>query len=88
MEPKLERIERERVADGDDQLAVEQEAILLQARKHLENWPGWIVANVAAIGVFFTKDLPLFAGLYAVFLGLAVWGWRDWARAMRAEGAA
>lgn len=59
----------------------------LQARKHVENWPGWIAANVVGIGVFVAKDLPLFAGLYAVFLVLAIWGWRDWSRAARAEAA-
>lgn len=67
--------------------AVSASAQWLQARKHVENWLGWIAANVVGIGVFLTKDLPLFAGLYAVFLLLAVWGWRDWSRALRAEGA-
>lgn len=60
----------------------------LQARKHLENWPGWIAANTAGIGVFLAKDLPLFAGLYAVFWVLAAWGWRDWARAAAPREAA
>lgn len=59
----------------------------LQARKHVENWLGWIAANAVGIGVFLAKDLALFAGLYAVLLVLAIWGWRDWNRAWRAEAA-
>lgn len=53
----------------------------LQARKVIENWPGWLAANTAAILVFTAKELYLFAGLYAVFWGMALWGWREWARA-------
>lgn len=50
----------------------------LQARKILECWLGWIIVNVVAIGVYWVKDLHLTAGLYAVFLGMAVWGWKAW----------
>jgi nicotinamide mononucleotide transporter len=52
----------------------------LQARKRLEAWLGWIVVNVVAVGVYATRGLFLFAGLYAVFLGLAVVGFRAWRR--------
>ncbi len=54
----------------------------LQARKFIENWPGWLVANTVAIGVFTMKELHLFAGLYAVFWLMALWGWREWRAAM------
>ncbi len=57
----------------------------LQARKHIENWPGWLVANTVAIGVFIAKDLHLFAGLYGLFWAMALWGWREWLKAMRQE---
>ena len=50
----------------------------LQARKVLENWVGWLVVNTVAIGVFWAKDLRLTSGLYLVFWGLALWGWREW----------
>ncbi len=50
----------------------------LQARKRRENWAGWMIVNLVAIGVYWAKDLRLFAGLYAVFFGLAVAGWRAW----------
>ncbi len=53
----------------------------LQARKRLESWLGWIAVNVVAVGVYGARGLLLFAGLYAVFLGLAVVGYRTWRRA-------
>ena len=53
----------------------------LQARKKIENWPVWIVVNAAAIGVYGSQDLRLTAALYAVFLVMAVVGWRAWWKA-------
>lgn len=57
-----------------------------QARKNLECWAGWVVVNVVAIGVYWTKDLRLTAGLYVIFLLMALWGWRAWLRSMKGEG--
>lgn len=57
----------------------------LQARKCIENWPGWLVANTVAIGVFLAKELYLFAGLYGLFWMMALWGWREWSRAMTSK---
>ena len=36
--------------------------------------------NVVYVGMFVFKELYLTAGLYALFIGLAVVGWRDWSR--------
>lgn len=55
----------------------------LQARKRLENWAAWMAVNVVAVGVYWTKDLRLFAGLYAGFLGLAVAGHVAWRGSLR-----
>jgi nicotinamide mononucleotide transporter len=57
----------------------------LQAQKRIENWLGWIVVNAVAVGVYWVKDLRLFAGLYAVFLGMAVVGYLAWRRTMSAR---
>lgn len=62
--------------------AVSVAAQWLQARKVIENWPGWLFANTVAIGVFLARDLHLFAGLYAVFWVMALVGWRAWRRAL------
>ena len=50
----------------------------LLARKVLENWLFWILVDVLAIGIYAVKELYITAGLYAVFLGLATWGWLAW----------
>lgn len=55
----------------------------LQARKRLDNWAGWMIVNVVAVGVYWAKDLRLYAGLYAVFFGMAVAGHLAWRRAMK-----
>ncbi len=53
----------------------------LQARKLIENWPLWIVVNAVAVAAYWEATLAYTACLYAVYLGLAVVGWRAWARA-------
>jgi nicotinamide mononucleotide transporter len=52
----------------------------LQARKRLENWAGWMIVNLVAIAVYWAKDLRLYAGLYAVFLVMAIMGHVTWQR--------
>jgi nicotinamide mononucleotide transporter len=58
-------------------------ATWLLARKHIENWPVWIVVNVVAVTLFFYKALYLTALLYVLFIALAVWGWQVWRRTLR-----
>jgi nicotinamide mononucleotide transporter len=58
----------------------------LQARKYLENWLLWIVVDVAYVGMSLSQGLTLTAGLYAVYVGLAVLGLRDWRRSMLSGG--
>ncbi|HEX8847982.1 MAG TPA: nicotinamide riboside transporter PnuC [Gemmatimonadaceae bacterium] len=55
----------------------------MMTRKLLENWLVWIGVDVLYVGMFIFKNLYLTAGLYAVFLALAVKGWLDWRRSMR-----
>lgn len=59
----------------------------LQAQKKLECWAGWLLVNTVAIGVFWVKDLHLTSGLYLIFWGLSLWGWREWNRSMQGRGA-
>jgi nicotinamide mononucleotide transporter len=53
---------------------------VLLGRKFLENWPAWVVVNVASIGLFAYKGLWLTALLYVLFALLAVAGWMRWSR--------
>ena len=61
-------------------------AQVLQARKNIENWPLWVVANLVAIAAYWKADLAYTAFLYAIYLGLAAVGWRAWARALPRAG--
>jgi nicotinamide mononucleotide transporter len=60
----------------------------MMTRKLLENWLVWIAVDVLYVGMFLFKGLYLTAGLYAVFLALAVRGWLDWRRSMAVRAAA
>jgi nicotinamide mononucleotide transporter len=55
----------------------------LQARKVLENWAGWMVVNVVAVGVYSVKGLHLTSGLYVVFFAMAVAGHLAWLKTMK-----
>ena len=52
-----------------------------QARKHIANWWLWIAVDTIYVGEYIYKDLWMTAVLYAVLVGLAVIGLRDWRRA-------
>lgn len=52
----------------------------LITRKKLESWLFWIVVDVVAIAVFTYKGLYITAGLYLVFLGMAIAGYLEWRR--------
>ena len=54
----------------------------MQTRKCIENWLVWIVVDVAYVGMTLTQGLNLTAGLYFIYIALAVMGYRDWRRSM------
>ncbi len=53
-------------------------ANLLLARKVLENWILWIIADVFFVGIFIYKGLYLSAVTYVIFLVMATSGWINW----------
>ncbi len=53
-------------------------AQLLLAWRFLENWIFWIAVDLLAIGVFAYKTLYPTTILYAIFLVMAMLGWRAW----------
>ena len=55
-------------------------AQFMMTRKLLENWALWIAVDVAYVGMFMYKGLNVTALLYAVFLGLAIFGHIEWKR--------
>jgi nicotinamide mononucleotide transporter len=54
----------------------------MMTRKILENWAVWVAVDVVYVGMFIFKHLYLTAGLYAVFLVLAVTGYVQWKRSL------
>jgi nicotinamide mononucleotide transporter len=54
------------------------------ARRLLENWVLWIIADALYVGIFAWKELYLSAGLYALFLGMVIAGLRRWTREYQA----
>ncbi|PUA18532.1 nicotinamide riboside transporter PnuC [Glaciimonas sp. PCH181] len=53
------------------------------ARKYIANWWLWIAVDIIYIGVYIYKDLQLTAGLYGLFIVLAVIGLRNWRRELQ-----
>ncbi|MES2521306.1 MAG: nicotinamide riboside transporter PnuC [Gemmatimonadota bacterium] len=54
----------------------------MMTRKYLGNWTLWIVADIAYVGLFFSRGLRLTALLYAVYLALAILGHVQWKRSL------
>ena len=60
-------------------------AQLLITRKHIENWPVWILGvNAPYIAIYLYKGLAMTAALQLVYIALSVAGWAAWRRAMAA----
>jgi nicotinamide mononucleotide transporter len=55
------------------------------ARKYIANWWLWIVVDAIYVGEYLFKHLILTGVLYAVFVGLAMLGLRDWRRALKLQ---
>jgi nicotinamide mononucleotide transporter len=56
----------------------------MSARKFLSSWVAWFFIDVVQIGLYVVKGIStdsglfLYAGLYGVYLLMAVWGWLQW----------
>jgi nicotinamide mononucleotide transporter len=59
----------------------------LQTRKWLENWVVWMAVDGVYVGIYIFKHLYLTAGLYAVFLALAVMGLAEWQKSLATKPA-
>lgn len=61
-------------------------AIYLQARKWIETWYVWIVADLVYIALYLQKALWLTAVLYLIFLVMCLEGYREWRQRLVAAG--
>ena len=62
-------------------------AQILLARRKVENWVLWILVDIVAVGLYWSRGMGWeTCGLYAIFLLLSVIGLVDWRRKLRAQG--
>ena len=57
-------------------------AQILMARRLIENWPVWILVDIVAVGLYFSRQLYPTSALYVLFLLLSVAGLIGWRRAL------
>ena len=55
------------------------------ARKYLEQWVIWIIVDVVTCALYFYKDIPFKASLYALYVIIAILGYRKWRRMMESS---
>jgi nicotinamide mononucleotide transporter len=60
-------------------------AQFMTTRKWIETWTVWIAVDVIYVVMYVSQGLVQAAGLYAVFLALAVLGHREWRASMTRE---
>ena len=53
------------------------------AHKYLEQWFIWIAVDVVTCILYFYKDIPFKASLYALYVVIAIMGWRKWNKMMK-----
>ena len=53
------------------------------ARKYLEQWLIWIAVDVVSSVLYFYKDIPFKASLYALYVVIAVLGYFKWKKMMK-----
>ena len=53
------------------------------ARKYIEQWFFWIVVDAVCCVLYVQKGIPFKAGLYGLYVVIAVMGWFKWKRMMK-----
>lgn len=59
----------------------------LIAKRKIENWILWMIANPMYIAMYLLKDLPLYAVLSFIYLVMAVLGFVEWRKMMKQQHA-
>ncbi len=55
------------------------------SRKHIATWVLWVFVDIIYVGMFIYKDLYPTAFLYAVFVGMAAFGWWQWSQVKKKQ---
>jgi nicotinamide mononucleotide transporter len=53
------------------------------SRKQIETWLFWLISDIAYLGIFASGQLWPSVLLFAVFICLAIKGWREWNASLR-----
>lgn len=61
-------------------------ATWMLARKYLEHWILWVIANIVSVGLYIFKGLYPTVVLFFIYTVMAVAGYIKWRRAMDSEG--
>lgn len=60
-------------------------ATYMVTKKVLENWLYWILIDIVSIYLYFSRDLQLTAGLFAVYVVIAAFGYFQWKKMMHTK---
>ena len=60
-------------------------AYWMLSRKFVEQWLVWLAVDAITVGLYIYKDIPLTAGLYALYCILAIAGYRRWRKMIRTQ---
>ena len=55
------------------------------ARKYIEQWFFWIVVDAVCFYLYVVKDIPFKAGLYGLYVFIAIAGYFKWKKMMKAN---
>ena len=57
-------------------------ATYMVTKKVIENWMYWVVIDIASIYLYYSRDLTISAGLFALYVVLATIGYFQWKKKM------
>ncbi|MFY9492140.1 MAG: nicotinamide riboside transporter PnuC [Mycobacterium sp.] len=63
-------------------------AQLLMVLQKTETWPVWVAVNIVGTALYSSQGLYFTSLFYAVLIGMAVIGWREWSARATAHAAA
>ncbi|WP_425615266.1 nicotinamide riboside transporter PnuC [Anatilimnocola sp. NA78] len=63
--------------------AISLAAQYLLCRKRIENWYFWIIADIIYVPLYLSRNLPLTAALYGIFLVMCIVGLFEWRTSLR-----
>ena len=55
-------------------------ALWALAQKYAEQWLLWLVVDAVSVYLYVIQDVPFKAGLYSLYIIIAVLGYRQWLR--------